>query len=145
MFLVVDANVLFSLFISKGRVFSLLKVNRLLKLFKLIVPDFFFEELQEHKSEILSKSRLTPAELEEVLNLFFSEVKVIARENFKDFETKAKLISPPDDFPYVALSLKVKSLGFEVAIWSEDKELKRMLEGKVLVLSTKELWRLVFK
>jgi len=144
MFLVTDANILFSLFISKGRVFSLLKANRLLKLFRLIVPDFFLEELQEHKPEILSKSRLTQTELEEVLKLFFSEVKIIPRKNFKDFERKAKLISPPDDFPYVALSLKVKSLGFEVAIWSEDKELKRALEGRVLVLSTKELWRLFF-
>ena len=145
MFLVLDANIFFSMLISKGRAFKLLKLNHALKLSQLVVPDFFFEELKEHKSEILAKSKLSEEELEEVISLFKSELKVIPRKVFKEFEAKAKSISPPDDFPYVALALKIQSLGLDTTIWSEDKGLKKALKGKVSVLSTDELWKLFFK
>ena len=59
--------------------------------------------------------------------------------NFSEFLEKAKEISPEEDFPYVALALKLKSLGLDVRIWSNDKELKKALEGRIEVLSTKEI------
>lgn len=56
---------------------------------------------------------------------------------------EAKKISPPDDFPYVALALKVKSLGLNVAIWSNDKELKEALKNKIDVLTTSEVFEIL--
>ena len=60
-------------------------------------------------------------------------------EYFSEFLEEAKEISSEEDFPYVALALKLKSLGLEVKIWSSDKELKKALEGRIEVLSTKEI------
>lgn len=56
---------------------------------------------------------------------------------------EAKKISPPDDFPYVVLALKIKSLGLKVAIWSNDKGLKEVLKGKVDVVTTDELFEIL--
>jgi predicted nucleic acid-binding protein len=56
---------------------------------------------------------------------------------------EAKKISPPDDFPYVALALKIKSLGLKVAIWSNDKILKEVLKDKVDVFTTSELFEIL--
>jgi len=65
--------------------------------------------------------------------------KPMPEEYFSEFLEEAKEISPPDDFPYVALALKLKSLGLETKIWSNDKKLKKALEGRIEVLSTKEI------
>lgn len=145
MFLVVDANVFFSALISKGKTFQLFKLNSFIKLFELVAPEFLKDELKEHKDEVISKSKLTEAELERVFELLQREVSFISSSAFSEFLEESKKISPPDDFPYVALALKLKSLGLEAAIWSNDKELKKSLKGKIDVFSTEELWDILFR
>jgi predicted nucleic acid-binding protein len=144
MFLVVDANVFFSALISKGKTFQLFKFNSFIKLFELLAPEFLKEEIKEHEVEVIRKSNLSEAELERTFGLLQSEVNFIPSSAFSEFLNKAKEISPPDDFPYVALALKIKSLGLEVAIWSNDKGLKEALKEGVNVFCTDELWDILF-
>jgi len=98
---------------------------------------------EEHKKEILSKSKLSPLEIEKALKLLQREIKFISPSAFSEFLEEARKISPPDDFPYVALALKIKSLGLKVAIWSNDKELKEALKGKIDVFTTSEVFEIL--
>ena len=139
MLLVVDANVVFSALIREGSTLRLLEFNSIFKIIELVAPEFLWDEIEEHKEEIIKKSKLSEEELEKVLGFIMSEIKAIPEEYFSEFLEETKDISPEDDFPYVALALKLKSLGLEAKILSNDKELKEILEGRVEVLSTKEI------
>jgi len=139
MLLVVDANVVFSALIREGSTLRLLEFNSIFKIIELVAPEFLWDEIEEHKEEIIKKSKLSEEELEKVLEFIMSEIKAIPEEYFSEFLEETKDISPEDDFPYVALALKLKSLGLEAKIWSNDKKLKDILEGRVEVLSTKEI------
>ena len=139
MLLVVDANVVFSALIKEGATLRLFEFNNIFKIFELIAPEFIWDEIEEYKEEIIRKSKLSEEELERVLEFIRSEIVLIPKEYFSEFLEEAKEISPAEDFPYVALALKLKSLGLEAEIWSNDKELKKALEGKMEVLSTKEI------
>ena len=139
MLLVVDANVVFSALIREGSTLRLLEFNSIFKIIELVAPEFLWDEIEEHKEEIIKKSKLSEEELEKVLGFIMSEIKAIPEEYFSEFLEETKDISPEDDFPYVALALKLKSIGLEAKIWSNDKELKEILEGRVEVLSTKEI------
>ena len=139
MLLVVDANIVFSALIREGVTLRLFEFNSIFEIFELVAPEFIWEEIEEHKEEIIRKSKLSEGELEKVLKFVRSEIKPMPEEYFSEFLEEAKEISPEEDFPYVALALKLKSLGLEVKIWSNDKELKKALEGRIEVLSTKEI------
>jgi predicted nucleic acid-binding protein len=143
MILIVDANVFFSALISKGKTLRVLAINSVTETFELLAPEFLMEEIEEHKEEILSKSKLSLSDIEQVFQLLQREVKFISHSVFSEFSEEAKKISPPDDFPYVALALKVKSLGLKVAIWSNDKELKEALKNKIDVLTTSEMFEIL--
>ena len=139
MLLVVDANVVFSALIKEGSTLRLLEFNSIFKIFELVAPEFIWDEIEEHKDEIIEKSKLAEEGLRKVLEFIRSEIKTIPAEYFSEFLKEAKEISPEEDFPYVALALKLKSLGLEAKIWSNDKELKEALRGRIEVLSTKEI------
>ena len=55
---IIDANVLYSMFISGRREYL-----KLIKRVKLLTPDYAMTELQEHQELILSKTKLEKAEL----------------------------------------------------------------------------------
>ncbi len=139
MFLVIDANVVFSALIREGATLRLFEFNSVFKIFELVAPEFIWDEIERHKEEIVGKSKLSERELERVLEFIRSEVRIVPEEYFSEFLKEAKEISPEEDFPYVALALKLKSLGLGAKIWSNDKELKKALEGRIEVLSTKEI------
>lgn len=139
MLLVVDANVVFSALIKEGTTLRLFEFNSIFEIFELVAPEFIWDEIEGHNEEIIRKSKLSEKELKKVLEFIRSEIRPMPDEYFSEFLEKAKEISPEEDFPYVALALKLKSLGLEAKIWSNDKELKKVLEGRIEVLSTKEI------
>jgi predicted nucleic acid-binding protein len=143
MILIVDANIFFSALISKGKTFRIFAINSVTETFELLTPEFLMEEIEEHKKEILSKSKLSPLEIEKALKLLQREIKFISPSAFSEFLEEAREISPPDDFPYVALALKIKSLGLKVAIWSNDKGLKEGLKDKIDVFTTREVFEIL--
>ena len=144
MFLVVDANVIFSALISRGKTFRIFSVNSIINFFDLVAPEFLKEELKEHKDEVIKKSKLSASDVEKLFQLIEKEIQFVSSSEFLDFLEHAKKISPADDFPYVALALKIKSLGVKVAIWSNDKELKKCLKDVVDIFSTNEVFSILF-
>ena len=65
-------------------------------------------------------------------NIAFYDIK-----SYRSFLNKAlKMVSDPDDAPYLAFALKINS-----PIWSNDKHLKK--QSVVPILTTKELIELI--
>jgi len=135
MLLIVDANILFSSLITKGKTAELIVSPKL----KLIAPEYLLVELKDNEELLARKTRLSKEEFDAFLGIIMRRIRFEKEEYFSEFLEEAKEISPPDDFPYVALALKLKSLGLEAEIWSNDKELKKALKGRIEVLSTKEI------
>jgi len=103
------------------------------------VPEFIFEEINEHIDEIKQKTSLSEDELKEVLGqiIILGNIKIIHFEEFRIFEEKAKSITPDfDDVAYVALALKLKC-----PIWSNDKDLKNGLKS-IKVYNSQEILKI---
>ena len=129
MLLVVDANILMSALISRGVTLDLLFSDKL----QLIVPDWIFVEIDEHREEVLEKSTLTKEEFELFINLIITRLEIVPAEEFKMFLEEADKFSPdPDDVVYFALALK-----FGCPVWSNDSKLKE--QPVVKVFTTEEL------
>jgi predicted nucleic acid-binding protein len=108
MILIVDANIFLSALILKGKTFRIFAINSITRTFELLAPEFLMEELEEHKEEVLSESKLSAPEIEKIFKLLQKEIKFVSHSTFSEFLEEAKKISPTNDFPYVALALKNK-------------------------------------
>jgi len=93
-----------------------------------VAPEYLSMEIENNLEEVLRKSKLSKAEFEEVLTMVELQIDFIPADGFMEFLSKAKEISPANDFPYVALSMHFKSRGYEVGIWSNDTGLKKAME-----------------
>lgn len=117
MLLVVDANIVFSALVKGGKTLDLFLLNKRVKTFEFVAPEYFLVEVEKHVNEIAEKTKLSVDELEKLFGLL----------------EKAEQVSPDlDDVQYSALALKLSS-----AIWSNDKALKQ--QAVVKVFSTEEL------
>lgn len=130
--LVIDANIFISALIkdSHTRHFLILRKH------SFYVPEFVFEEIQEHIEEITQKSSLSEDIIKEVLDqiILLANITIIPFEDFKEFENEAIALSPDiDDIAYVALALKLKC-----PIWSNDKDLKKSLK-EIKVYNSEEI------
>ena len=118
--LVIDANIFISALIrdSHTRHFLILRGH------SFYVPEFVFEEIQEHIEEIIQKSCLSESVIKEILEqiILLANIKIISFEDFKEFEKEAISLSP--DIDDIALALKLKC-----SIWSNDKDLKNNLKS----------------
>ena len=129
---VIDANVLISALIkdSRTRHFLILSGN------VFYVPEFVFEEINDHINELKQKTSLSEDQIKELLQqiIILGNINIIPFEEFKKFEEIARSITPDfDDIAYIALALKLKC-----SIWSNDKDLKRVLKS-VTVYNSKEI------
>jgi len=125
--LVIDANILFSALISPAN-------NTASTIFfgshELIAPAYLLDEIEEHKPELLKKSKLSADELNTVLGLLLSKIQM--SEPVKISPNLISKCPDPDDVAYFALGISQKC-----AIWSNDKKLKN--QNVVKVISTSEL------
>lgn len=130
MLVVVDANVLCSALLAKGKTVDLLFSEKI----EPIGPELLFTELEKHKEELLKKSKLSKEDFNELLSLFKKKIKIILADEFKDclFEANELLKPHTKDSEYVALALK-----FNCPLWSKEKLLKGL--DKVKVLDADEL------
>jgi len=110
MLLVVDANVVFSALIKEGSTLRLLEFNSIFKIFELVAPEFIWDEIEEHKDEIIEKSKLAEEGLRKVLEFIRSEIKTIPAEYFSEFLKEAKEISPEEDFSIRCFSFEIEKL-----------------------------------
>ncbi len=127
--LIIEASVSFSLLLGSKRTKEVLESEFI----ELYAPKYLFEELEEHKREIKEFSKLSADELKELFIKLKSKIKVIPREKFAIFLSKAnELISDKDDTEYLALALLMN-----LPIWSNDLHFKEQLIVKVF--TTEEL------
>ena len=129
MLVVVDANIIVSLLISKGSKHKLFFSGKV----ELISPDFVLFEISKHWKELCGKSKMSESDIKSELFAVRIQTKTESLSEVKEFMNEALKISPDkDDAEYFALALKHKC-----PIWSEDKRLKK--QSEVEVLNTREL------
>lgn len=129
MVLIVDANPVLSALIAKGKAFDLFAWNNLKKKLKLTAPEHLAAEICNNLPEIQQRSKLSKEEFDDVLAMIESQIDFIPESKFIKFLPKALETSPPNDFPYVALSMYFKSVGYKVRVLSNDKDLLKSLSG----------------
>ena len=129
--LVVDANVVFSALVNKGKAFTVFASNARRKRFIFIAPEFAFVEIEKKRGKILSVTVLSSEEQFDIISFIREQTEVIPFDEFSDFIPEARLINP-DDAPYLALAIQR-----DCAIFSGDKGLKK--QQKVDVFSPREL------
>jgi len=117
MLVVVDANVLCSGLLARGRTIDILFSDKI----EPIAPDLLFTEFEAHKAELLMKSKLSESEFNELLALLKKKIRIFPSDEFKDklFEANKLLAQHAKDTEYVALAMK-----FKCPLWSKEKLLK---------------------
>ncbi len=125
--LVIDTNVLFSLF--KSGSFT----NKLLKKFKfeLFAPKETIEELEKYSKIICSKSKISKQSFSSHLK-FLSKFINLRRPSQHSLLKAKELISHKTDVPFIALALEL-----DIPIWSNDLHFKE--QSSIKVFNTEEL------
>lgn len=125
MLVVIDANVICSGLLSRGKTIDLLLSDQI----EPIAPELIFTEFEAHKSELIEKSKLSESEFNTVLALLKTCIKTVPSSEFEDKLTEANKILFPHtkDTEYVALALK-----FGCPLWSKEKLLKKLRIVEVL-------------
>ena len=114
---VIDANVLFSAFISGKSVYRLLFSEHTIYL-----PDFAFLEIEKYKQRILKKTKLSEQEFQEFVLKLLTNVTVIpnlliSQRSLKDAYELCKDIDEKDTV-YIAVALEL-----DVTLITSDKTL----------------------
>lgn len=130
--------------VKRGKAFELFEWNEIKHELRFVAPEHLSNEIRQNISIIRSKSKLTESEIKELLNKIESQIEYVPLSKFKDFIQKSLKISPPNDFPYVALYLFLKSSGHNSVILSNDKTLlKSLSENNIDGMSIHELLRVL--
>ena len=124
-FTIVDANIICSGMLSKGKTIDLLFSDKI----DPVAPELIFSEFESHKAEILVKSKLPEEEFNTVFALLRKRIKVISSDEFKDklAEANKALFPHTKDTEYVVLALKLRC-----PLWSKEKLLKKLSIVEVL-------------
>ena len=135
---VVDANVIFSALVAKGKPLTIFILNRVVKLVEFVTPEYLFSEIGKKLDKLLEASKLSKEELSRVFSLLKEEIRIVPTESFIDKLEEAKLVAPhPEDAPYFALALKL-----DCPILSGEKRFK--LQSRVKVYSPTEFLETFF-
>jgi predicted nucleic acid-binding protein len=130
--IVLDANILFSALIRDSTTRRIILEYEGIFLF----PVYIFDELKEHKTELLRKSNLGEEEFNHLLNMLLRKVYIVPNEALyprrKEAYEAVKDIDP-DDAVFVACVLAYPGS----ILWSDDKKLKNL--SSITVLNTKDL------
>lgn len=130
--LVIDANILFSVLIKRGKTEELILHEDT----HVFAPEFIFEEFDKYTNLIKEKTERSKEELDEMLDILKKKIKTIPNEETEKFIPEAQKICPdPSDVEYFALALKL-----HCPLWSQDKALKQ--QKVIKVYSTEELNKL---
>lgn len=127
--LVVDANVLFAVCITKGKTEEILFSDDV----HLFAPEFLFEEFEKYRNLIIEKTKRSANEFDILLSILKKQIQLVPNEETNPFLTMAQKISPdPYDADYFALALKLRC-----PLWTNDKELAK--QKTIIVYTTADL------
>ena len=130
MLIVVDANVLCSGLLARGKTIDLLFSDRI----EPIAPELLFTEFEAHKDELIVKSKLSADDFNALFALLKKKIRIVPLEEFKDKLADANklLASHTKDTEYVALAM-----AFKCPLWSKEKLLKGL--GAIEVLDASDV------
>lgn len=130
--LVVDANVIIAAIIKENISYTLLFRED----FHLYTAEYIFTEIEEHKKEILKKTKKTEEDFYKLIETLKRRIHLVPLEELIPCLNKAEKIDPdPDDVIYFALALKLNC-----ALWTNDKDLKQ--QDKIRIYHTHDLVKL---
>ena len=127
--IVIDTNIFISALIKNNKTRELIFNSK----YNLLFPEF--EEIFNHKKEILKKSKLTNYELNILLLSLLKKVKIIRAKRITEYNEQAKKIMGKIDFNDVIFI--ATALAFDCPIWSDDKHFQK--QNKVKVLTTNDI------
>jgi len=130
--IVIDSNILFSALIKDSFTRDIILKYTGFFLF----PDFIFEEVENHKEELLEKSKLNKPDFDNLLRLILKKVFIVPNEVLSPYKKEALEIVKDidvDDVMFAACALAYPNS----IIWSDDKKLKK--QSKIKILNTKEI------
>lgn len=129
--IVIDTNIFVSALIKNGicrEILTNFKIN-------FLFPEFEFEEIKNHKEEIIKKAGLTEREFNTLFLRLMKYVKIIpAYISSARKEEAMQIIYKIDqnDVQFIATALV-----FNCSIWSDDKHFKK--QKTIKVFTTKEI------
>ena len=127
---VIDATALLSVFMARGSTPNIIFIEGV----DWLSPEKLKEEFIKHIDEIIPRSSLNESAVKELIEMVFSQIKIIKAESFEAWRKEAKsLIIDPDDTEYLALSLSKN----KIPIWSNDPHFKE--QSVVPVFKTGQL------
>ena len=127
--IIVDANILFALLIKESKTHEIIFSKHL----EIFTTDFILEEIENHKDEILEKTKRSTVEYHSIFNDLKNIINIISIRDTMEYVEEAQKISPdPKDVHYFALAMKLN-----IPLWSNDKQLKE--QDSVKVYSTDEI------
>lgn len=142
MIVIADSNILISgLYNPKGTISKILKTKSKIQF---LAPDYLFEEVEEHLSEIMLYTGKTKNYIQKELNELSAKISVINLESVS-MENKRKSIELTydiDDAPFVSLHFHTGH-----KIWTGDKILIKGLlnKGFDICITTEELKKMLYK
>ena len=132
--LVVDANVLFSAFLKKGKTREIL-LDRELELY---FPEFLIEEFKKYFPMLVERSKIETNQAARLSQLLLNKIKLVEITELLPYKEAAKhLTTDLKDEPYVACALAVGA-----DLWSRDKHLRG---SRIKCWTTEELAGLLLK
>lgn len=129
---VIDSNILFSALIKDSTTRKIILESKQNFLF----PSYIFEEIGEHKEELLIKSEMIEEDFYELLNTILQKVTLVTAEQLIPYKEQAQNIIEKidiDDITFIACALANPGS----IIWSDDKKLK--LQNKIKIMNTPEI------
>ena len=131
--IVVDTNCIISALIKNSKSRAIVCSPKL----HLCAPEHMISEIENNKEEIIEKAGMSEYDFELLIAILLSNIEVVPMEKFYHFRERASsLAKHPEDAEFLALALLRN-----IPLWSDDKDLKK--QNDVKVLNTPELLELV--
>ena len=129
--LVIDTNIIISALIKDSLTRALILNTK----YNLIFPSFIFEEIKNHKKEIVKKSKLSDEEFDILFSTLINYVKIIPIDKIVPFKKTAyEIIGKIDEDDVIFIAT---ALAYNAQIWSDDKDFQK--QDRIQILTTKEI------
>ena len=118
--IVVDTNILIAALLKDSKIRELIVNSKN----KLLVPEITFQEIEEHKQELLYKTGFSEAEFNLLISKISEYLLIIKNEEIINYQEQAESIIgliDKNDIPIIATSLAYN----ECPIWSDDKHFQQ--------------------
>lgn len=131
--IVIDTNIFISALIKEGATREIITDFN----YNFLLPEFAFEEIEEHKLEITKKSKLSERDFNILFLRLLRYIRVIPADMISPYREEAsKIIGKIDreDVQFIATAL-----AFNCPIWSNDKHFQK--QNKIKIFTTKDMMK----